>query len=103
MLYRAIRNLTENAIKHTAPGTAVEIVLRPDGVVSVLDRGPGIKDSEREFLFRRFWRRDRRRTGGAGLGLSIVRRIADAHGAALTVENREGGGANFSIGFPLAD
>jgi signal transduction histidine kinase len=98
MLYRAIRNLTENALSHTAPGTAVEIVLRPEGAVSVLDRGPGIQDSEREFLFRRFWRRDRRRAG-AGLGLSIVRRIADGHAASITVENREGGGANFSLRF----
>ncbi|MFL6799453.1 MAG: ATP-binding protein [Xanthobacteraceae bacterium] len=97
MLFRAVRNLTENAINHTAPGTTVEIVVGPQGLVSVLDRGPGIEESERELLFRRFWRRDRRRSGGAGLGLSIVRRIAEAHGTSVSVQNRAGGGAEFNL------
>jgi len=99
MLHRAIRNLAENAIHHTAEGTTVELVVEPDGTVSVRDRGPGVRDNERDLLFRRFWRRDRRRTGGAGLGLSIVQRIADVHGASITVENRAGGGASFSLRF----
>jgi len=65
----------------------------------VLDEGPGIKDEERELIFQRFWRRDRRRAGSAGLGLSIVQRIADAHGAAVSVENRPTGGAVFCLRF----
>ena len=100
MLYRAVRNLAENAIHHTPRGTTVELVIKPDGTVTVLDQGPGIHESEREFLFRRFWRRDRRRPGSAGLGLSIVRRIAEAHMATITVENRATGGASFSLRFP---
>jgi signal transduction histidine kinase len=103
MIYRAIRNLAENAIKHTAPNTTVDIVVKPEGTVSILDHGPGIQDEERQHLFRRFWRRDRRRTDGAGLGLSIVRRIADAHGASVVVENRPAGGASFSLRFALAE
>jgi signal transduction histidine kinase len=99
MLGRAIRNLVENAINHSPSGTTVEIVVKEDGAVHVLDDGPGIDNDERELIFRRFWRRDRRRAGGAGLGLSIVRRIADAHDAQLRVENRPGGGANFCIRF----
>ncbi len=99
MLHRAIRNLAENAIHHTAEGTTVELVVEQDGTVSVLDCGPGIRDGEREFLFRRFWRRDRRRAGGAGLGLAIVQRIAEVHGASVTVENRATGGARFSLRF----
>ena len=67
--------------------------------VRVLDEGPGIKDDERELIFQRFWRRDRRRAGSAGLGLSIVQRIADAHAADLSVENRPTGGAQFSLRF----
>jgi signal transduction histidine kinase len=103
MLYRAIRNLAENAIYHTPGGTAVEIVVEGNGTVSILDQGPGIAAAERELVFRRFWRRDRRRTGNAGLGLSIVRRIVDAHSARITVNNRPTGGAQFSLNFALAE
>src|SRR5947199_10645547 len=81
MLARAIRNLVENAINYSPPGTTVEIVVETSGMVRVLDEGPGIKEDERELIFQRFWRRDRRRTGSAGLGLSIVQRIADTPAA----------------------
>jgi signal transduction histidine kinase len=99
MLSRAIRNLVENAINNSPPGSTVEIVIEDIGMVRVLDEGPGIKDDERELIFQRFWRRDRRRTGSAGLGLSIVQRIADAHAAIISVENRSTGGARFSLSF----
>lgn len=99
MLSRAIRNLVENAINYSPPGTTVEIVVEDSGMVRVLDEGPGIKEDERELIFQRFWRRDRRRTEGAGLGLSIVQRIADTHAATISVENRPTGGATFSLRF----
>jgi len=99
MLSRAIRNLVENAINYSPPGTTVEIVVEDRGTVRVLDEGPGIKEDERDLIFQRFWRRDRRRTEGAGLGLSIVRRIADTHAATISVENRPTGGATFSLRF----
>ena len=99
MLSRAIRNLVENAINYAPPGTTVEIVVEGSGMVRVLDEGPGIKEEERALIFQRFWRRDRRRTGNAGLGLSIVQRIADTHAATISVENRPTGGANFSLSF----
>jgi signal transduction histidine kinase len=99
MMKRAIRNLAENAIKHAPPDTAVEFVVEENGTVRVRDRGPGISDEEREFIFRRFWRRDRSQQGGTGLGLSIVQRIVELHGATITVKNRTSGGAQFSIQF----
>jgi signal transduction histidine kinase len=99
-LFRAIRNLAENAINHTPEGTAVEISVAEDCLVCVLDDGPGIPEGEREVIFRRFWRRDRRRPGSAGLGLSIVARIVEAHAGSITVANRPGGGAAFSLRFP---
>ena len=102
MLSRAIRNLVENAINYAPPGTTVEIVVESRGMVRVLDEGPGIKEEERALIFQRFWRRDRRRTGNAGLGLSIVQRIADTHAATISVENRPTGGANFSLSFARA-
>jgi signal transduction histidine kinase len=99
-LGRAVRNLVENALVHTAPGSTVEISVGAAGTISVMDHGPGVPVTEREQIFRRFWRRDRRRPGSAGLGLSIVARIVGMHGATVSVEDRLGGGANFSIRFP---
>ena len=103
MLGRAIRNLAENAINHTAAGSTVEFVVEGDGTISVLDRGPGIGEGERNFIFRRFWRRDRRKPGSTGLGLSIVQRIAELHSAVITVENRNPNGARFSLKFVPAE
>ena len=103
MMKRAIRNLAENAIKHTPAQTVVEFVVEVGATVSVLDQGPGISDEERELIFRRFWRRDRSQQGSTGLGLSIVQRTVELHGATITVENRSAGGAQFSIQFVAAD
>jgi signal transduction histidine kinase len=99
MLGRAIRNLAENAINHTAAGSTVEFVVEDNGTINVLDRGPGIGEDERKLIFRRFWRRDRRKQGSTGLGLSIVQRIAELHSASITVENRKPNGACFSLKF----
>ena len=99
MLSRAIRNLAENAINHTARGTTVEFVVEENGTVSVIDHGPGVAEDERKFIFQRFWRRDRRKAGSTGLGLSIVQRIAELHAATITVENRRPSGARFSLRF----
>jgi signal transduction histidine kinase len=99
MLTRAIRNLAENAINNTAPATTVEFMVEQDGTVSVLDHGPGIAEDERHLIFQRFWRRDRRKAGSTGLGLSIVQRIAELHSAEITVQNRRPAGAKFSLKF----
>ena len=58
-LFRAVRNLIENAIRHTPTGGSVEVEVSADGTVRVLDNGPGVPEAERELIFRRFWRRDR--------------------------------------------
>jgi signal transduction histidine kinase len=99
MIKRTIRNLAENAIRHAPKDTVVEFVVEEDGTVTVRDRGPGISDEERELIFRRFWRRDRNQQGSSGLGLSIVQRIAELHGASIEVERRVMGGAQFSLHF----
>lgn len=103
MLQRAIFNLAENAIKFTASNTSVDVEVYADGSVRVRDHGPGIAEAERELIFQRFWRRDRQRSDGAGLGLSIVRAVADDHVAAVAVRNLPGGGAEFTLRFRLAD
>jgi signal transduction histidine kinase len=98
-LARALRNLVENALTHTPPGTTVEISVT-GSELRVMDRGPGVPSTEREQIFKRFWRRDRRRTGSAGLGLAIVKRIAEMHEAIVSVSDRAGGGSVFLIRFP---
>ena len=104
MLGRALRNLVENALVHTPVQTTVEIAVDGRGVLSVYDRGEGVPAAAREQIFDRFWRRDRRRQGNSGLGLSIVARIAERHGAQVSVGDRVGGGAVFTLSFPaLAD
>jgi signal transduction histidine kinase len=100
-LYQALRNLAENALKYTPPGTEIEIEIDRSGAVFVSDRGPGIPEAQREHLFRRFWRADRRQSGGAGLGLAIAHRIAIAHAGQLTVGDNPGGGARFTLRVPL--
>ena len=101
-LFQAVRNLAENAVAHTRPGTAVTIAVAKDGSVKVMDRGPGVSDAERDMLFQRFWRRRRAMGSGAGLGLSIVGRIVKAHGGTTSVQSRRGGGAVFKIALALA-
>ncbi len=103
MLQRAVFNLAENAIKFTAKETSVDVEVGDDGSVRVRDCGPGVAEAERELIFQRFWRRDRQRSDGAGLGLSIVRGVADDHAATVAVDNLPGGGAEFTLRFRLAE
>lgn len=103
MLQRAVFNLAENAIKFTAQETSVDVEVGDDGSVRVRDCGPGVAEAERELIFQRFWRRDRQRNDGAGLGLSIVRGVADDHAATVAVDNLPGGGAEFTLRFRLAE
>jgi len=96
-LFRAVRNLVENAIRHTPRGTSIEVDVSADGTVCVLDDGPGVPETDRQSIFRRFWRRDRARPDSRGLGLAIVARVATAHGGSISVENRPDGGAIFTL------
>ncbi len=99
-LFRAVRNLVENAIEHTPAGTAVLVTVEHPATLSVSDRGPGIPLAERDAIFRRFWQGRRDRGGGAGLGMAIISRTVTAHGGRIEVGDREGGGAMFTVTFP---
>ena len=96
-LFRAVRNLVENAIRHTPPGGTIEVEVLADGTVHVLDDGPGVPNDDRQSIFRRFWRRDRTQADSRGLGLAIVARVAEAHGGSIEVQNRPEGGAMFTL------
>lgn len=105
-----VSNLVENARKY-APAGQEPLLVRTrwsDGRVflEVLDRGPGVPESEREKIFEAFYRIGReetRTTTGTGLGLHLVRLHAETCGARASVEAREGGGSNFRIAFRPAE
>jgi len=99
-LFRALRNLVENAINHTPKGTTVKIIVDDPPVVGVVDQGPGVPKSEREVIFQRFWQGRRDRGGGAGLGMDIAARTVLAHGGTISVEDAVDGGAVFFMRFP---
>lgn len=95
LLTQMLANLTENALRHTPAGTAVDVCLEQvNGRVrlTVSDTGPGIPVKEREHVFRRFYRLDASRsTPGSGLGLSLVAAVAKLHDATISLEDNEPG------------
>jgi signal transduction histidine kinase len=105
----ALDALIENAVKHTKEDDAIELATyRRDGaaVVSIQDTGTGILSEDLDRIFDRFARADpgrSRRTGGAGLGLAIVRAIVEAHGGSIDVESSVGQGTRFEISLPVAN
>ena len=81
-----LRNLLDNSIRHTAPGTSVGVSIKHEAeaiVLAVSDNGPGIAEEERAKVLERFYRPLGTQAGGSGLGLSIVKRIAELHDAKL--------------------
>jgi signal transduction histidine kinase len=110
-LHRLVLNLIENAVKHTPPGTQVRASTRTangDVMIVVEDDGPGVPADLQGRIFERFVRgagdrssdgRDRGR--GSGLGLSIVKAVAESHGGSVLLERqRDGGGARFVVRLP---
>ena len=105
-LDQVLRNLLENALRHTPAGGAVAASVEDstgEVQITVEDTGPGIAPEHLPNIFERFYRADpsrTRATGGSGLGLAIVRQIVEAHGGSVTAENREEGGARFTVRLP---
>ncbi|MGL6111458.1 MAG: ATP-binding protein [Rubrivivax sp.] len=106
MLRRALRNLLENAQRYGGAQIGVEVRRgsRGDVEVCVLDRGPGVPEASRERIFEPFFRMPghAERAGGVGLGLALVRQIAERHGGSVRCEPREGGGSCFRLSLPAA-
>lgn len=105
-LTQAVMNLVRNAVEHTPVGTPVGIGTAQVGDIAeiwVRDEGPGIDPAITDHLFERFARGDegRRSTDGAGLGLAIVRAVAEGHGGDVTVTGGPGRGSTFTIRIPV--
>jgi two-component system OmpR family sensor kinase len=107
-LHRLVRNLLENAVRHTPEKATVELTARRDGdeaLLEVIDDGPGIPPDMEDQVFDRFVRgdgpSDTAGGGGSGLGLAIVRAVAESHGGSVTAGKSTYGGARFSVRLPL--
>jgi signal transduction histidine kinase len=108
-LHRLVLNLIQNALVHTPPGTAVDVRARREGnyvVLEVTDEGPGIPAELRDRIFDRFVRgtgdRASNNGSGSGLGLSIVRAVAESLGGSVEVGESDAGGARFTVRIPAA-
>jgi len=104
-----LRNLLENAVAHTGKGDTIKVTARQlDKLVeiSVADSGEGIPARELPNIFERFYRVDKSRTratGGSGLGLTIARRLVEAHGGRIEVQSEPGKGSRFAFTVPVAE
>ena len=109
LLYRALYNLVENAIRYNNEEGSVNITLETrgqEGVVIIADTGVGIAPDQRELVFEPFYRVNKSRSrefGGAGIGLSLVKTILKRHGASITVSENNPQGSVFTIRIPLVD
>jgi signal transduction histidine kinase len=101
---RILENLLMNAVRHTPPGSAVEVTVGGHegwAEICVADSGPGIPEELRGQVFERFFRAPGGSGGGAGLGLSLVARLAALHGGRAWIEDSEWGGASVRVRLPL--
>jgi signal transduction histidine kinase len=107
LLRRAVRNLLENAVRHGGKGGPVSAELgavKGWAVLHVDDCGPGVPPDQRQRIFEPFYRLPgaSEREGGVGLGLALVKSIAERHRGTVSCDNRESGGARFTLRLPLA-
>ena len=106
-LSKIMDNLLSNALKFTPPGKSVQLALKTEGamvVIEVSDQGVGIAAKDLPYIFERFYRTDRSRnrdSGGFGLGLTIVKELTEALGGMISVESKPEEGSVFSIKLPL--
>ena len=109
LLYRALYNLVENAIRYNYEKGSVNVTLETrgqEGVIIIADTGVGIAPEQRELVFEPFYRVNKSRSrefGGAGIGLSLVKTILKRHGASITVSENNPQGSVFTIRIPLVD
>lgn len=105
LLYRAVRNLLQNALNFTPPGGSVVLDAKKDGgfvAVSVSDSGPGIPEGEQGRIFDKYYQSGKAAgIRGTGLGLAIVKAVAEAHGGRVEVVSKPGTGSTFRLILPV--
>ena len=104
LIEQAITNLLHNASLYTPAGSTVQIRVFTEAqecVIVITDNGPGFPKDSLPKVFEKFYRVPGTKAGGTGLGLSISRGFVEAHQGTMKVENREGGGAQFTIRLPM--
>ena len=108
-LYQIVFNLVENGIKYNVSGGSLTISLHRDNdnaVLRFIDTGVGITEDSIHHIFERFFRVDKarsRKSGGSGLGLSIVRNMVERNGGSISVSSVPGEGSTFTVTFPIFD
>ena len=108
-LYQIAFNLVENGIKYNRAGGTLHVaVYREDdnAILQVTDTGVGVPEESIPHLFERFYRVDKaraRKSGGSGLGLSIVRNMVERNGGSISVSSTLGEGSTFTVAFPIFD
>lgn len=106
MLTRAVRNLVDNAAAHAESSVTIDVdLVEAQAVVRVSDDGTGVRPEHRDLVFDRFTRVEESRArdeGGAGLGLAIVRKVAEAHQGTVQLEDAPTGGATFTLSLPAS-
>jgi signal transduction histidine kinase len=105
---QVLNNLLDNAIAHTGKGGKINVTSRQQGdklYISVIDTGEGIPPKDLPMIFERFYRVDKSRTratGGSGLGLTIAKRLVEAHGGTIEVTSQLGKGSTFTFSVPIS-
>ncbi|MFH1119679.1 MAG: sensor histidine kinase KdpD [Bacteroidota bacterium] len=104
LIEQVIHNLVLNATQHSPAGSRIRLKIFYDNdllIIQVMDRGPGFPESELQSVFNKFYRGKEAIAGGTGLGLSIVKGFVEAHHGTVVAENRQNGGALFTIRIPV--
>jgi two-component system sensor histidine kinase KdpD len=103
LMEQVLYNLIYNATQYASISTNLRVKASYDSgmmTIQVLDRGPGVPEKEIPLIFNKFYRIEGSKTGGTGLGLSIARGFTEAHKGTITAENRQNGGAKFTVTIP---
>lgn len=109
MIKQAVANLVSNAVRYTPEGGRIDVTVRRENgwaVIDVSDTGIGLSPEEEKMVFSRFWRADSdrgRKSGGLGIGLSVVKEIVSQHKGQIKVKGEKGVGSTFTIMLPAYD